>query len=45
VTEARLGDGVPQTAGWFVLGAPDARRLHNEMRGVGKEKGSALYPV
>ncbi len=34
MTEARLEDGVPQTAGWFVLNARDARWLHNEMRAV-----------
>ncbi len=34
MSEARLEDGVPQTAGWFVLNARDARWLHNEMRVV-----------
>jgi len=32
--EARLEDGVPVTAGWFVLNARDARWLHNDMRTV-----------
>lgn len=30
--EARLQDGVPVTAGWFVVNARDARWLHNDMR-------------
>jgi uncharacterized cupin superfamily protein len=34
VDEARLQDGVPQTAGWFVVNARDARWLHNDMRAV-----------
>lgn len=34
VAEARLEGGVPQTAGWFVVNARDARWLHNEMRAV-----------
>jgi uncharacterized cupin superfamily protein len=34
VTEARLRDGVPQTAGWFVVAVRDARWLHNDMRSV-----------
>jgi uncharacterized cupin superfamily protein len=32
--EARLDDGVPQTGGWFVVNARDARWLHNDMRSV-----------
>jgi uncharacterized cupin superfamily protein len=32
--EARLEGGVPQTAGWFVINARDARWMHNEMRAV-----------
>jgi quercetin dioxygenase-like cupin family protein len=34
MTEARLSDGVPQTAGWFVLNARDAPWMHNDMRAV-----------
>jgi uncharacterized cupin superfamily protein len=34
VSEARLEDGVPVTAGWFVVNARDARWMHNEMRDV-----------
>jgi uncharacterized cupin superfamily protein len=34
VPEARLEDGVPQTAGWFVVNARDARWMHNDMRAV-----------
>jgi uncharacterized cupin superfamily protein len=34
VNEARLEDGVPVTAGWFVVNARDARWLDNEMRSV-----------
>jgi uncharacterized cupin superfamily protein len=30
--EATLRDGVPQTAGWFVVNARDARWMHNDMR-------------
>ena len=30
--EARLEQGVPQTAGWFVLNAGDARWEHDDMR-------------
>ena len=37
--EARLEGGVPQTAGWFVLNARDARWLHNDMRSVCKYGG------
>jgi uncharacterized cupin superfamily protein len=33
VPEAKLDNGVPQSAGWFVLNARDARWLHNEMGG------------
>jgi uncharacterized cupin superfamily protein len=32
MAEARLEDGVPQTAGWFIVNAREARWLHNEMR-------------
>jgi uncharacterized cupin superfamily protein len=32
--EARLEDGVPVTAGWFVVNAADARWMHNDMRSV-----------
>ena len=31
VPEAKLEDGVPQTAGWFVVNARETRWLHNEM--------------
>ncbi|MBV9683404.1 MAG: cupin domain-containing protein [Solirubrobacterales bacterium] len=32
--EALLEDGVPVTAGWFVVGVRDAQWLHNRMRSV-----------
>jgi len=32
--EASFEDGVPVTAGWFVVGVRDARWLHNRMRSV-----------
>jgi uncharacterized cupin superfamily protein len=32
--EARLEDGVPQTGGWFVVNARDARWLHDDLRSV-----------
>ena len=31
VPEAQLENGVPQTAGWFVVNARNARWVHNEM--------------
>lgn len=31
VPEASIEDGVPQTAGWFVVNARDAAWLHNEL--------------
>ena len=34
MSEARLKDGVPVTAGWFVVNATEARWMHNEMRAV-----------
>lgn len=34
MAEAILEDGVPVTAGWFVVNAHDARWLHNSMRSV-----------
>jgi len=34
VTEARLDNGVPQTAGWFTVNVRDARWMHNDMRWV-----------
>jgi quercetin dioxygenase-like cupin family protein len=34
MAEARLEDGVPQTVGWFVVNARDARWMHNDMRTV-----------
>jgi uncharacterized cupin superfamily protein len=33
VPEAKVVDGVPQSAGWFVVNARDARWLHNELGG------------
>jgi uncharacterized cupin superfamily protein len=39
VKEARLEDGVPVTAGWFVLNARDAPWLYNELRGACKFGG------
>ena len=34
MTEALLEDGVPVTAGWFVVGVRDAQWLHNALRSV-----------
>jgi uncharacterized cupin superfamily protein len=34
VPEARLENGVPQTAGWFVVNARDAPWMHNDMRSL-----------
>jgi len=34
MSEARLEDGAPVTAGWFAVNARDSRWLHNEMRAV-----------
>ena len=31
VSEAKLANGVPQSAGWFVVNARDGRWLHNEL--------------
>jgi uncharacterized cupin superfamily protein len=39
VPEAKLDDGVPQTAGWFVVNARDAPWMHNDMRSVCKFGG------
>jgi uncharacterized cupin superfamily protein len=39
MAEARLQDGVPQTAGWFVVNARDAPWRHNQMRSVAKFGG------
>jgi uncharacterized cupin superfamily protein len=39
MAEARLEDGVPQTAGWFVVNARDAPWMHNDMRVVCKYGG------
>jgi uncharacterized cupin superfamily protein len=33
ITEAKLENGMPQGAGWFVVNARDARWLHNELGG------------
>jgi uncharacterized cupin superfamily protein len=51
--EAQVKDGVPQTAGWFVLNAADGPWLHNDLRAVCRfggqgdahfdELGFALY--
>ncbi len=37
--EATIEDGVPTTAGWFVINAREARWMHNEMRLVCKFGG------
>jgi uncharacterized cupin superfamily protein len=34
VAQARLEDGVPKTAGWFVVNARDTRWLHDDMRSL-----------
>ena len=39
MSEARLEDGVPQTAGWFVINARDTPWMHNDMRAVAKFGG------
>ena len=39
VDEATIEDGVPTTAGWFVINARDARWMHNDMRAVCKFGG------
>jgi uncharacterized cupin superfamily protein len=39
MSEARLDDGVPQTAGWFVLNARDAPWVRNEMRTMARFGG------
>ena len=39
VDEATIEDGVPTTAGWFVINAHDARWMHNDMRTVCKFGG------
>ena len=39
MAEARLENGVPQTAGWFVVNARDARWMHDDMRSVCKFGG------
>jgi uncharacterized cupin superfamily protein len=39
MAQARLEDGVPQSAGWFVVNARDARWMHNDMRSVCKYGG------
>jgi uncharacterized cupin superfamily protein len=39
VSEARLQDGVPVTAGWFAVNARDARWMHNDLRAVCKFGG------
>jgi hypothetical protein len=42
VDEAVMQDGVPVTAGWFVINARDARWMHNDMRAVCKFGGEGL---
>jgi uncharacterized cupin superfamily protein len=39
MAEASVEDGVPTTAGWFVVNAREARWLHNDMRLVCKFGG------
>jgi uncharacterized cupin superfamily protein len=39
VNEAKIEDGIPTTAGWFVINARDARWMHNDMRAVCKFGG------
>jgi uncharacterized cupin superfamily protein len=39
MSEARLENGVPQSGGWFVVNARDARWMHNDMRSVCKFGG------
>jgi uncharacterized cupin superfamily protein len=39
MSEAKLEDGVPVTAGWFVVNAGDTRWMHNDMRAVGRFGG------
>jgi uncharacterized cupin superfamily protein len=39
VDEATTEDGVPTSAGWFVISARDARWMHNDMRAVCKFGG------
>jgi uncharacterized cupin superfamily protein len=39
VPEAELRDGVPISAGWFIVNARDAPWMHNEMRAVCKFGG------
>lgn len=39
VDEATMQDGVPTTAGWFVVNARDACWMHNDMRAVCKFGG------
>jgi quercetin dioxygenase-like cupin family protein len=39
VSEARLEDGVPQTAGWFVVNSRDVPWMRNEMRTLARFGG------
>jgi uncharacterized cupin superfamily protein len=39
VDQARIDNGVPTTAGWFVINAAEAPWMHNEMRAVCKFGG------
>ena len=39
MSEARLEDGVPQAAGWFVVNARDVPWMHNDMRSLARFGG------
>jgi uncharacterized cupin superfamily protein len=39
MTEAILDDGIPLTAGWFVVNVRDGRWMHNDMRAVCRFSG------
>jgi uncharacterized cupin superfamily protein len=39
VTQARLQDGIPVTAGWFVVNVRDGHWVHNDMRAVCRFSG------
>jgi len=38
VDQAKLEDGVPVTAGWFVVNARDARWMHDDVRARSEER-------
>ena len=46
IDEAKLEGGVPQTDGWFVVNARDARWIHNELGGycAFEGRGEAHFP-